>query len=64
MVDLHLWLMNYLDCKLGARSTNPHLRTLIKVFYKLCKKDFKIQRPLTRTERRWLSLTFRSQVTK
>jgi hypothetical protein len=63
MVDPHLWLMNYLDSKLDAMGTNPHLKTLVKVFCKVCKEALEIKRPLTRRERRWLSLTFRSQIT-
>jgi hypothetical protein len=45
MVDPHRWFMNYLDFKLDARGNNPHLRTLIKVFCKICKKDLKIKMP-------------------
>lgn len=63
-VDPHRWFMNYLDCKLDSKGSNPHLRALIKVFCKVCKEDLSIKRPLTRRERRWLSLTFKSQVTK
>jgi hypothetical protein len=64
MMDPHRWFMNYLDCKLDTKDNNPHLRSLIKVFCKICKENLEIKRPLTRRERMWLSLTFKSQVTK
>jgi hypothetical protein len=64
MVDPHRWFMNYLDCKLDAKGNNPRLKTLIKVFCKVCEDNLEIKRPLIRRERMWLSLTFKNQVTK
>jgi hypothetical protein len=58
MVARHLWLMNYLDCKLDAMGTNQHLKTLVKVFYKVCKEDLEIKRPLTKERKKVVVLDF------
>jgi hypothetical protein len=64
MVDPHMWLLHYLGCQLDERGTNPHLKTMVKLFCKVCKEELGFQRPLTRGERRWLSNTLKRQVTK
>jgi hypothetical protein len=41
MMDPHLWLLHYLDCKFDIRGTNPHSRTLVRLFCKVCKEDLR-----------------------
>jgi hypothetical protein len=64
MIDPYQWLMNYLNCKVDAKGTYPHLRNLVNLFCKVYKKDLEVKRPLIKKKRRWLSLAVKRQITK
>jgi hypothetical protein len=62
LVDLHKWLLKYLDFSLNRRGLNPHVSTLVKVFCKECKGELRITRAWTRKERTCLATILRRQL--
>jgi hypothetical protein len=39
LVDLHMWLFEYLDCPLDNRGLNLYFMMMVRLFCKVCKEE-------------------------
>jgi hypothetical protein len=58
LIDPHRGLMKYIDCKLNAKGNSPYLKTLIKVFCKVCKKRPRDQEAIDEKKKKVALLAF------